>query len=157
MKDSKRKKGNITAEYVYKLTAQIPRGRVSTYGAIAGALNAGHGSRAIGQILKRNPTPIVVPCHRVVKSNGELGGYGGAGGLGKKARLLRDEGIVVEDNTVSDLDRVLFTNFRPLEEDPEKIAFRESSSRIAPSQMASNHRSSDPRRGISQAAASRRQ
>ena len=108
-----RTKGRVSPEGVYALTAQIPLGRVSTYGAIASALGSG-GSRAVGQILKRNPTPITVPCHRVVKSNGEVGGYAGAQGSGKKKRLLRQEGIAIEGNRVSNLDRVLFTAFGPV-------------------------------------------
>src|SRR5271169_1872753 len=89
------KTSEISSKRVYELTSQIPKGRVSTYGAIARALNSSGGSRAVGQILKRNPTPIVVPCHRVVKSDGGIGGYGGAEGFPKKIKLLRSEGVEV--------------------------------------------------------------
>ena len=104
-------RSNISAKSVYKLTSQIPRGKVSTYGAIARALNSKGGSRAVGQILKRNPTPIVVPCHRVVKSDGNIGGYSGASGYPKKIRLLRSEGVRIEGKVVSDLEKVLFSEF----------------------------------------------
>lgn len=96
---------------VYDLTLQIPKGKVSTYGSIANALSAPRASRAVGQILKANPTPITVPCHRVVKSDGEIGGYGGAHGFAKKIKLLRSEGLMIKASKVMDLDNVLFTKF----------------------------------------------
>lgn len=96
---------------VYRITSQIPKGRVSTYGAIANALRAKGASRAIGQILKANPTPIVVPCHRVVKSDGSVGGYGGSAGSPKKIRLLSSEGVRIKEGRVQDMDKVIFTDF----------------------------------------------
>ena len=104
-------RSNISSRRVYELTSQIPRGRVSTYGAIARALNSKGGSRAVGQILKRNPTPIVVPCHRVVKSDGSIGGYGGPSGYPKKIRLLKSEGVRINGKVVSDMEYVLFSDF----------------------------------------------
>ena len=101
-------KRRITAKRVYELTSQIPKGRVSTYGAIAGALSSWGGSRAVGQILKRNPTPIVVPCHRVVRSDGSVGGYGGAEGFAKKIKLLKSEGIEVREDVIPNLKEFLF-------------------------------------------------
>jgi methylated-DNA-[protein]-cysteine S-methyltransferase len=50
--------------------------------------------RAVGQALGRNPIPIVIPCHRVIASNGSLGGYSGGGGLETKAKLLQLEGAL---------------------------------------------------------------
>jgi len=104
-------KSSISAKSVYDLTSQIPRGKVSTYGTIARALNSRGGSRAVGQILKRNPTPIAVPCHRVVKSDGSIGGYGGSSGYPKKIRLLRSEGVQINGKVVSNLKDILFSNF----------------------------------------------
>jgi methylated-DNA-[protein]-cysteine S-methyltransferase len=101
----------FTAEDVYELTSRIPKGRVSTYGSIAAALNAPGASRAIGQILKANPRPIIVPCHRVVKSDGRIGGYGGSKGYPKKIRLLKSEGLRVKDSKILEMDKVLFKNF----------------------------------------------
>ena len=60
----------------------------------------------VGQILRVNPTPIVVPCHRVVKSDGEIGGYGGASGSWKKIKLLRSEGLQIRDGKVLDMEKV---------------------------------------------------
>lgn len=107
MKDRK-----IEAQMVYLLTSQIPKGRVSTYGAMARALKAEGAARAIGQVLKRNPTPIMVPCHRVVKSDGSMGGYNGIHGIPRKVRLLRSEGVIIENGKVKNLEKILFSNFR---------------------------------------------
>lgn len=96
---------------VYALTQQIPKGRVSTYAAIANALGQPKAARAVGAILRVNPTPIVVPCHRVVYSDGRLGGYGGAGGEPRKAQLLKSEGVVVENGRIQQFERCLFTGF----------------------------------------------
>jgi methylated-DNA-[protein]-cysteine S-methyltransferase len=71
-------------------TAKIPFGAVSTYRAVARRAGNEKASRAAGGALNQNPIPIVVPCHRVVGSNGALVGY--AGGLDVKRRLLEIEG-----------------------------------------------------------------
>lgn len=73
----------------------IPRGWVSTYGRIAEHLGVGKGARAVGNALARNPFPIVIPCHRAIRSNGELGGY--QGGLAMKRALLALEGVRVSE------------------------------------------------------------
>ncbi|MEM4245331.1 MAG: MGMT family protein [Candidatus Nanoarchaeia archaeon] len=99
------------SEKVYKITKQIPKGKVSTYGEIAKALNT-KAYRAVGNALHVNPYAPVVPCHRVVKSNGNLGGFGG--GIQKKIRLLESEGIKVENNKIIDFEKVLFKNFKKL-------------------------------------------
>ena len=100
------------AEDVYRLTSQIPEGRVSTYGAIAKQLKKPKASRAVGRILASNPRPIVVPCHRVVSGDGGLRGYSAPGGLATKARILKREGVEVEDLRV-DLSRYMFSDFEP--------------------------------------------
>jgi len=65
-------------------------------------------SRAVGAALRANPTPIIVPCHRVVRQDGGLAGYGGAGGMPTKARLLRKEGVKVRGGRV-ELSDFLFS------------------------------------------------
>ena len=70
---------------------EIPRGWVSTYGRIARRLGGSGGARAVGRALARNPFPIIIPCHRAIRSNGELGGY--QGGLEMKRALLEFEGV----------------------------------------------------------------
>ena len=89
------------------MVSQIPEGRVSTYGTLARELKVPKASRAIGSILRANPHPIVVPCHRVVMSDGQLGGYGGSKGVTRKAALLRREGVKITGGRV-DLGRYLF-------------------------------------------------
>jgi methylated-DNA-[protein]-cysteine S-methyltransferase len=77
---------------VLKATARIPFGKVSSYGQVAAAAGSPRGSRAAGNALGANPLPIVVPCHRVLRTGGALGGY--TGGLGKKEWLLKLEGYL---------------------------------------------------------------
>jgi len=71
----------------------IPRGKVSTYGLIAARLGAPSASRAVGRALATNPFPIIIPCHRAIRSDRTLGGY--QGGLAMKRRLLECEGVTV--------------------------------------------------------------
>ncbi len=74
---------------------QIPRGQVATYTDIAQRIGRPKAARAVGQALSRNPVPIVVPCHRVLASDGSLRGYLGSEGTATKERLLRLEGVRV--------------------------------------------------------------
>jgi len=73
----------------------IPRGRVSTYGLLAGHLGHPGAARAVGTSLAKNPFPIVIPCHRAVRSDGSLGGY--QGGREMKRALLEMEGVAFRD------------------------------------------------------------
>lgn len=75
---------------VLRAAARIPPGRVATYTQIAGRAGNPRASRAAGNALNHNPVAIIVPCHRVVRSDGSLGGYGG--GLPVKEWLLEHEG-----------------------------------------------------------------
>jgi len=76
---------------VLRAECRVPRGWVSTYGRIARHLGNYNAARAVGKALATNPFPIVIPCHRAVRSNGELGGY--QGGEEMKRRLLKMEGV----------------------------------------------------------------
>jgi methylated-DNA-[protein]-cysteine S-methyltransferase len=76
---------------VYSEVAKIPRGKTSTYKAIAKKLKTS--PRAVGQALKRSPFPIKIPCHRVIKSDGTLGGYKGKLNSETKRKLLEKEGL----------------------------------------------------------------
>jgi len=73
----------------------IPRGYVSTYKRIAGHLGRPTSARAVGTALATNPFPIIIPCHRAIRSDGRLGGY--QGGLGMKRKLLEMEGVDIAD------------------------------------------------------------
>jgi methylated-DNA-[protein]-cysteine S-methyltransferase len=75
---------------VLRATARIGYGETSTYVELARRAGSPRGARAVGNALNRNPLPIVVPCHRVLRTGGALGGYGG--GLPAKEHLLRLEG-----------------------------------------------------------------
>lgn len=72
-------------------TTHIPYGTVMTYGMLAQSTGYYGGARAVGQALKRNPLPIIIPCHRVVAASG-LGGFSAPGGLETKKALLKLEG-----------------------------------------------------------------
>jgi methylated-DNA-[protein]-cysteine S-methyltransferase len=78
-------------QQVLQLTAQIPYGKTSTYKQIALQLSHPHASRAVGRVEATNPIPLVIPCHRVLGSDGSLHGYGGPGGIKLKAWLLELE------------------------------------------------------------------
>ncbi|MDY6877539.1 MAG: methylated-DNA--[protein]-cysteine S-methyltransferase [Chloroflexota bacterium] len=72
---------------------RIPRGWVSTYGRIAQSLGVPGGARAVGGALARNPFPIIIPCHRAIRADGQLGGF--QGGLEMKRSLLELEGVEI--------------------------------------------------------------
>ncbi|RLF66301.1 MAG: endonuclease V [Thermoplasmata archaeon] len=96
---------------IYDLVRQIPEGFVTTYGAIARALGDIRASRAVGEVLSINPTPIVVPCHRVIMSDGSLGGYTHPEGIKRKMELLRKEGVEIVGGKV-DLKKYFFDDFK---------------------------------------------
>jgi O-6-methylguanine DNA methyltransferase len=77
---------------VWRATQEIPYGQTRSYGWLAVRAGRPRAARAVGQAMAANPWPVIVPCHRVVSSNGRLGGYGG--GLDMKERLLRLEGAI---------------------------------------------------------------
>jgi methylated-DNA-[protein]-cysteine S-methyltransferase len=76
---------------VWKEIKRIPEGKTRSYKEIAIAIGSPKASRAVANACGKNPYPIMVPCHRVVKSDGSLGGYSGLGGVKKKKQLLEKE------------------------------------------------------------------
>ncbi|WP_286846743.1 MULTISPECIES: methylated-DNA--[protein]-cysteine S-methyltransferase [Aminobacterium] len=76
---------------VLEITSCIPRGAVKTYQEIASLAGNPDGARAAGNALRRNPWPLFVPCHRVIRKDGRLGGYAGLSGTDLKRRLLQYE------------------------------------------------------------------
>jgi methylated-DNA-[protein]-cysteine S-methyltransferase len=95
---------SINDNDVYDLLLKIPVGKVSTYGDLAKSLGKPLASRTIGRILGKNPNPIKVPCHRIVMSNGKLGGY--AYGNERKRELLEREGISFANGIVKEFNKV---------------------------------------------------
>lgn len=85
-------------ERVWAACAQIPAGKVATYGDLARAVGSPQAFRAVGQAMNRNPYAPMVPCHRVVGSDGSLTGF--ATGLAKKRRLLAAEGVAIRGGKV---------------------------------------------------------
>lgn len=97
-------------EEVYKLTRQIPSGKISTYGAIAKALGDIVAARAVGVALNLNPDPEYTPCYKVVNSDGTLGGF--SLGIEDKIRKLQKDGIKIRGNKILDFEKILFEDFR---------------------------------------------
>lgn len=85
-----RAEGTPFQQAVWREMLKIPQGETRTYGDLAKALNS-H-ARAVGSACGRNPIPIIIPCHRILASNGKLGGYTADGGVEIKEALLRMEG-----------------------------------------------------------------
>tara|TARA_B100002019_G_scaffold269725_1_gene262747 strand:- start:194 stop:454 length:261 start_codon:yes stop_codon:yes gene_type:complete len=84
-------KGTRFQIMVWNELKKIPKGEVRTYREIAFAIGKPNSARAVANACGRNPRPIEIPCHRVIRSDGRLGGYSGKGGISKKLRLLKKE------------------------------------------------------------------
>ncbi|MEC7830301.1 MAG: MGMT family protein [Pseudomonadota bacterium] len=76
---------------VWEEIKKIPKGETRSYKEIATLIGKPNSARAVANACGRNPYPITIPCHRVIKSNGDLGGYSAAGGVRKKKLLLKQE------------------------------------------------------------------
>ena len=79
---------------VWKEIKKIPKGQTKTYKDIAVALKKPKSSRAVANACGKNPLLIEIPCHRVIRSDGKLGGYSGKGGINQKRKLLKEEGAL---------------------------------------------------------------
>lgn len=84
-------KGTTLQIKVWKYLKTIPKGQTRTYKQVAIAIKKPKAIRAVANAVGRNPYPIVIPCHRVIRSDGKLGGYSGPGGLKIKKKLLKKE------------------------------------------------------------------
>jgi methylated-DNA-[protein]-cysteine S-methyltransferase len=78
---------------VLRAAARIPCGSVATYGGLARKIGSPRGARAVGNALGRNPFPLLIPCHRVIKGDGGIGGFSGVAGVPLKKKLLGLEGV----------------------------------------------------------------
>tara|TARA_B100001769_G_C21530131_1_gene303910 strand:- start:148 stop:435 length:288 start_codon:yes stop_codon:yes gene_type:complete len=86
-------KGTRFQIMVWNELKKIPEGEVRSYKEIAIAIGKPDSARAVANACGKNPSPIEIPCHRVIKSNGYLGGYSCKGGISAKRKLLKKEGI----------------------------------------------------------------
>ena len=84
---------------IFEACRCIPYGKTASYGELAAAAGAPGAARAVGNTMARNPIPIVIPCHRVVRSDGSLGGFSSPAGTREKLRLLELEGARFADCT----------------------------------------------------------
>ena len=93
------------AKRVYELLRSVPKGKVVSYGELARAAKSG--PRAVGQFMHRNPRPDIYPCFKVVRSDGSIGGFGGATRgkkIAHKIRLLRKDGVIVPEGMRRKID-----------------------------------------------------
>jgi methylated-DNA-[protein]-cysteine S-methyltransferase len=92
-------------ERIYAKLRMVPKGKVTTYKELARAVHS-KAYRAVGTAMNKNPYAPKVPCHRVVNSDGRVGGF--ASGTKKKIAMLRKEGVKIKDSRILDFDSVLF-------------------------------------------------
>ena len=102
---------SIFEKAVLEATRKIPAGRVTTYGEIARIIGRPKAGRAIGNALNKNPYSPVVPCHRVVRGSGGVGGF--SRGAKAKLKMLASEGVKVRGGKIVDFKKVVF-RFCPL-------------------------------------------
>lgn len=107
-------KQNNFNEKVYALLRKVPKGRVTTYKALAEKLNT-RAYRAVGQAMRCNPYAPKVPCHRVVASDGSIGGFSGKWNpkskeVKRKISMLRKEGVIVKGNRIVDFDKIILSS-----------------------------------------------
>ncbi len=91
---------------IYKKLLEVPKGKITTYGELAKAVGLKNGQRAVGKIMNNNPYPVIIPCHRVVKSDGKVGGY--AYGEEIKSDMLTREGIVIKNGKILDFENTIY-------------------------------------------------
>lgn len=97
----------VFEEKVYSSVKRVPEGKVTTYEEIARASGRPGAFRAVGNALNKNPHAPEVPCHRVVKSDGCLGGF--ARGTPKKRKILEEEGVLINKGKIVDFLKILYT------------------------------------------------
>lgn len=103
---------NLFNQKIYDLLKKVPKGKVTTYKALAEAAGT-KAYRAVGQAMRCNPYAPIVPCHRVVKSDGNIGGFAGSINpnskeVKKKIKMLIKEGVEVDGKKIVDFEKVLF-------------------------------------------------
>ena len=96
---------------VYEIVAQIPTGKIMTYGQIGLLLGSPHFARQVGQAMYHAPENLKLPCHRVINSKGELAPEYVFGGQEKQRKMLADEGVYFKANGTVDLKRSLWREY----------------------------------------------
>ena len=81
---------------VWRYLKTIPKGKVKTYLDVAKSIGKPRAFRAVANAVGKNPYPLKIPCHRVIRSDGSLGGYSGKGGISKKRQLLKSEKVFIK-------------------------------------------------------------
>lgn len=97
MKNNQNKNNNFR-EAVYAVVSTIPKGKVLSYKEVAIKIGRPNAARAVGNVLNKNTDTGMVPCHRVIRSDGSIGGY--AFGVVKKKKLLESEGVVIKNGKI---------------------------------------------------------
>lgn len=98
------------SERAYELLRKVPKGRVTTYKDIAHMMNS-EAYQAVGQVMRNNPYAPEVPCHRVIASDGSIGGFSGKSegeAIERKIMLLKKEGVQVKKNKIKNFENVIF-------------------------------------------------
>jgi len=85
---------------VYEIVKNIPKGKVATYAQVAQLAGSPGAARAVGTAMKNNPNMSLIPCHRVVGSDGQMHGYSAGDGVSSKLELLRSEGVIIVGDRV---------------------------------------------------------
>jgi len=91
---------------IYKKLLEVPEGKITTYSELAKAVGFTNGQRAVGKIMNKNPYPVIIPCHRVVKADGKVGGY--AYGEEIKKSMLEREGVKIKDGKILDWEKTIY-------------------------------------------------
>ena len=91
---------------IYIKLLQVPEGMVTSYLELANAVGLKNGQRVIGKIMNQNQYPVIIPCHRVVKSDGNVGGY--AYGENVKTNMLSKEGLEIKDGKIVDIKSKMY-------------------------------------------------
>ena len=86
-------KGTVFQIRVWNAISNIPKGKITTYKKLAKIIGKPKSARAIANACGKNPYPITIPCHRVIREDGRVGGYSGKGGVRSKISLLKKEGV----------------------------------------------------------------
>ena len=93
-------------EKIYKKLLEVPKGQITTYDKLAGAIELKNGQRVVGKMMSKNPYSVIIPFHRVVMSIGKIGGH--AYGENVKTKMLNDEGIEIQNGKIIDLKNKIY-------------------------------------------------